>query len=83
MGAMVNGYRCSICTASTNKPTEPKCGHIPADRKTMRAVNIGGKSVLAHWFVGAFRGFETSALVKALPGAFPSAVHEQQDLLQL
>ena len=83
MGAMVNGYSCSICNANTMKPTEPKCQHIPADRKKLNVFQVDGHNTLAHWRVGSFRGFETSALVKALPGAFPSAVNQADDLLLL
>lgn len=83
MGAMVNGYTCSICSARAMKPTEPKCMHIPADRKKLNVYPVKGHPTLAHWRVGSFRGFETSALVRALPGAFPSAVNTAADLMML
>lgn len=72
MGAIVQGYTCSICGAETKAPVEPPCSHIPANRKTLNSYSVGGKQCLAFYYTGPMRGFEVSALVRALPGAFPS-----------
>lgn len=82
MGAVVRGYECSICGTKSVKPTEPKCFHVPANRRELRAYPKNGKRWLAYYNVGPFRGFEVSALVKALPPAFPSAEITKNDIIQ-
>lgn len=79
MGAMVRGYHCSICGVESAKPTEPKCTHIPARRNQFNTFMKDGKRRLAYWNTGPFKGFEVSALEKALPPAFSSAVTTVND----
>ena len=72
MGAYVKGYTCSICGSTTDKPTSPRCMHIPPNRKTLNVFRKDGREELAYWKCGPFKGFELSALLRATPGAFPS-----------
>jgi hypothetical protein len=73
MGAMVRGYHCSICGVESAKPAAPKCSHIPARRNQFNTFPKNGKRHLAYWNTGPFKGFEVSALERALPPAFDSA----------
>lgn len=74
MGAFVKGYECSICHAKTDKPSSPRCAHIPPNRKQLKTYQVQGKPELAYWKCGPFKGFEVSALTKGgmAPGAFPT-----------
>lgn len=83
MGAMVRGYHCSICGVESAKPIEPKCSHIPARRNQFNVFPKNGFNRLAYWNTGPFKGFETSALVKALPAAFAAATTEVKDNIVL
>lgn len=70
MGAMVNGYECSICSARTERPTAPPCAHVAPGRRRFNVVEREGRPHLAFYYVGPFTGFEVSVLTSS--GAYPS-----------
>jgi hypothetical protein len=82
MGALVRGYTCSICGVEAPKPAEPKCNHIPGNRRTMNVFRKDGREHLAYWNAGPFKFFELSCLTNQ-PAAFVSARTKREDVIDL
>lgn len=64
MGALVNGYSCSICGTEVPQKEKPTCACAPDPSQpgVFRTFRVRGRDRLSHWNTGSIKGIEISSV---------------------